>query len=149
MCYFLYGAINDEINKDDFNKAASNSKFYFSTGTKEEVNECIKACNGKFRITRKMCDCDTAIGSHKTGKFELKEFVQFLTALRSVRNIKHIYLSKNWFKETNTKEVKVHIDDIDMIDYFANIENNCLYQLQLYKRYYDGFNPYEQTEKST
>jgi hypothetical protein len=136
MCYFLYGAINEGINKDDYEKIAKNTEYHFSFGDVESVNECVTNCDSSYRITLNHCDCDTAIGQKHTNKKELEELKDLLLNLQNVRGIKHILISKNWWEETNNKQETVHIQDIDILHFLANMEDNCLYKIELYKKYY-------------
>ncbi len=136
MCYFLYGAVNSGINTDDYKKATKDTEYHFNCGDIESVNDCIGKCGIDYRITSNHCDCDTAIGQKYTNKKQLKIFEELLINLKTVRGIKHILLSKNWWKETNNKQETVHIDDIDILYFLANMEDNCLYKIELYKKYY-------------
>lgn len=135
MCYFLYGAINDEINEADFERASKNFSYHFKTGRKDDVNNSVENCLKDYRITLNHCDCDSPIGSGDVSNKELKDIEQFLINLKSVRGIKHIFLSKNWIQEINTKEENIHIDDIDIKDFLAKIEKNCLYKIEMYPKY--------------
>ena len=45
-------------------------------------------------------------------------------------------ISKNWLDNENETEETVHIDDIDVIPFLANIQDNRLYKIELYKKYY-------------
>ncbi len=135
MCYFLYGAVNDGINETDYEKATKNFSYHFKIGRKSDVNNCVKNCLKDYRITLNHCDCDSPIGSDDVNNKELKDIEQFLINLKSVRGIKHILISKNWIQEINTKEETIHIDDIDIKAFLANIEKNCLYKIEMYPRY--------------
>ena len=137
MCYFLYGSINGGINTDDYEKVINNSGYQFNIGDKNDVNACVKDGGFEYRITLKLCDCDTPVGGKHTNKKGLKELEQLLADLRTIRGIKHIYISKNWAGETNEKEEIVHIDDIDVLHFFADVRDNCLYKIELYKKYYE------------
>lgn len=136
MCYYLYGSVNDGINMSDYDKAIKNSKYRLNIGNKNDVNICVKNCGYEYRITSDMCDCDNPIGKGKVDKKALKDFVDVLLKLKDVRGIKYIFLSKNWVEETNEKVETVHINDIDVLPFLANIKENCLYKIELYKKYY-------------
>lgn len=136
MCYFLYGGVNKGINIEDYKKYSRNSLFFFAEGTESDIKHCIKECKDDYRITKNYCDCGTALGSHMVDKEELKELGQYINQLRKVKGIKHIFISKNWWEEETQKELTIHIDDVDIIDYLANIEDNCLYKIQLFKIHY-------------
>ncbi len=136
MCYFLYGAINDSVNKQEYEKVMKNSEFHFNFGDITDVNACVKHCEEKYRITFHSCDCDTAIGQKHTNKKQLKSLQALLLSLKEVQGIKYLLLSKNWWKEKNTEQETVHIDDINILYFLANMEENCLYKIELYKKYY-------------
>ena len=136
MCYFLYGAINAGVNSYEYSKLMKNSEYHFNTGNENDVNDSVRNCDGNYRITVGYCDCDTALGEKDTERKELNNFEDILLNLKYVRGIKHILLSKNWVFDTNSKQKTVHIDDIDILHFLANIENNCLYKIELYPRYY-------------
>lgn len=136
MCYFLYGAINVGLNVDDYNRAVKHSEYHFHSGNIKDVNACVENCDHRYRITFNHCDCDTAIGGTQTNVTGIKEFEELLLNLKAVRGIKYVLLSKNWWEETNTKQETVHIDDIDVPHFLANIEENCLYKIELYPKYF-------------
>ena len=136
MCYFLYGAINNGLNIADYEKIMKDTSYYFNVGSIKDVNKCVAERDRSYRITQSICDCENAIGQKKPDRKELEELKDLLLNLQKVRGIKHILISKNWWKETNTKVETVHIEDIDIINFLANIEDNCLYKVELYKKYY-------------
>lgn len=136
MCYFLYGAINDGINQADYEKIAKDTEYHFSCGNADAVNKCVESCGKSYRITLDYCDCHTPIGQKHTNKKGLEELKALLLNLQDVRGIKYVLISKNWWEETNTKQETVHIQDIDILRFLANMEDNCLYKLELYKKYY-------------
>lgn len=135
MCYFLYGAVNDGINETDYERVSKNASYHFKTGRKSDVYNCVENCLKDYRITLNHCDCDSPIGSNDVNNKELKDIEQFLINLKSVRGIKHIFISKNWIQEINAKEETIHIDDIDIKAFLANIEKNCLYKIEMYPKY--------------
>ena len=136
MCYFLYGAINDGINTDDYEKTIKDTEYHFSFGNIKSVNKCVESCDSSYRITLNYCDCDTAIGQKHTNKTGLEELKDLLLNFQNVRGIKYVLISKNWWKETNSKQEIVHIQEMDILHFLANMEDNCLYKIELYKKYY-------------
>ncbi len=136
MCYFLYGAVNKGVNESDFLNATKNFNYRFNTGDIRDVNLCVKNCTNDYRITGNHCDCHTAIGQKNTDEKELQELSSLLLKFKEVRGIKYALLSKNWWKDTNKKQETIHIDDIDVPSFLANIDDNCLYKFELYKKHY-------------
>ncbi len=136
MCYFLYGAVNIGANADDCKKAMNDGEYRFNIGDLASVNACVENCEEYYRITVGHCDCDSPIGKKDASAKELKKLKQLLLHLKDVRNIKYVLISKNWWKERNDKQETVHIEDIDVAHFLANMEDNCLYKIELYKKYY-------------
>ncbi|MBQ2758893.1 MAG: hypothetical protein IKJ88_05685 [Clostridia bacterium] len=136
MCYFLYGAVNREINERDYKNIIKNSKYHFVPGDIADVNSCVANCAENYRITSNHCDCESAVGGKDIYNEELKNWEELLLKLKTAQGIKYVLLSKNWWKETNTKQETIHIDDVDIASFLADIENNCLYQIYLYPKYY-------------
>ena len=136
MCYFLYGAVNSGVNVNDYQKVAGAAGYCFNVGDVQDVNACVENCGDHYRINGNHCDCYTALGAGHTNKKELHELKDLLLRLKDVRGIKYVLISKNWWEETNEKQETVHINDIDILHFLANIENNCLYKIELYPKYY-------------
>lgn len=135
MCYILYGAINDGINTDDYKKAVGESPYDFRIGNEEDINRCIVKETYGYRITDNVCDCETPVGEHDTDNEKLKAFAELIGRLRNVRGIKYVMLSKNWTGEENEKSVTVHIQDTGIAKMLADAEEQCLYRINLYRRY--------------
>lgn len=137
MCYFLYGAINEEINKKDYDIITlKHSDYCFLPGTRHDIQMSIEECSGKYRITHACCDCDTPLGQKDHSNNELKKLAGLLTDYKSIRNVKYVYMSKNWTGNINRREITTHIDDIEILDFLANFEEDCLYRINLYPKHY-------------
>ena len=140
MCYFLYGGINEGINIKDFKKIQNNC-FNFEITTKEEFKEAVSQDNYKYHITNSMCDCNIPIGKGKKNlnseelKY-IKKMADYICKFCDIRGIRYILISKNWACDEIEEEETVHIQDIDLISYLANIEENRIYKIYLFKRYY-------------
>jgi hypothetical protein len=133
----LYGGINKGIDVLDFNKKIqSDSRYRFNSGTASDIKRCIERCSNEDRMTNNHCDCETALGAHNANRNDLLEFADFIYKLRNVKGAKYIFLSKNWWEHITKTEQTVHIDDIKLIQYLADIKEDCLYKIQLYKKYY-------------
>jgi hypothetical protein len=135
MCYILYGAVNKEINESDREKILKNSKYCFLPGSKHDIKEDISNLNYRFRVTRGQCDCDFPVGKHNSEKKELKDLEKLLLELKTARNVKCAYLAHVWAGNKCKKEETVHIDDLDIPAFLANVEEECLYRIDLFERY--------------
>ena len=136
MCYMLYGAINQEISPLDHARAGAGSPFTIRPGTRQALELSISRDDGSFRVTAHPCDCDFPFGGAKPDAEELIRLAQLIRALRSARNAKCIYLCKTWTGTQNKSEETVHIDDIDLPRFLADAKTDCLYRIDLYRRYF-------------
>ena len=135
MCYFLYGAVNKEINQEQYEKIAADAAFSFRPGTKHDVKMSALHTSDEYRVTNWCCDCDFPLGTNAPAAAELREIDRIFRELRQADGTKCVYLSKTWTDTRNKKEETVHIDDIDLPAYLAEASVNCLYTIYLYKRY--------------
>lgn len=135
MCYILYGAVNKEINNSDREKIMNNSQYTFKPGTKHDIKEDIINEKYEYRVTWWQCDCDFPVGLHDSEAKELKDLEKLLLELKKARGVKCIYLARVWAGEKCKKEQTVHIDDINVPAFLADIEEECLYRIDLFERY--------------
>ena len=131
MCYILYGAVNKEIDKNDYEQISSSSEFSFRVGTKHDIKMCIQNDTCDYRITDWVCDCEFPFGTNNSHAKELKELQKLFNAFKQAKNSKYIYICKTWEGSKNKSEEIVNISDIDIPDFLANAKVNCLYQINL------------------
>ncbi len=134
MCYFLYGAINAGIDTLEYENALCGSQFSFKIGNKDDVKKSVEE-NGDFVVTKNMCDCRTALGSRKLISKEYDDFLRLIKRLSKVSGIQYIYICKNNDGDSIEKESYIYYEDLDN-KYLADMEDNCLYFIDLKKKYY-------------
>jgi len=135
MCYFLYGGINEDANLGDLEKLKGLYHFQPATATAFEIG--VNNNNSQFYLNSDVyCDCGTPIGLHHPNKKGIKEYADGIKALRDVRSIKYIYIAKSWRENKIKSRQTVHIDDIDLPYFLAEVENDCLYEIQMFCKYY-------------
>ena len=138
MCYMLYGAVNKDISPIDYSRLNADSRFSIRPGTTQELGLSIERDEAGFRLTTRPCDCDSPFGSGKADAEELIELSRQIHALREARNAKCVWLCKTWAGTQNKSEETVHIDDVDLSSFLAAAKTDCLYRINLYRRYGDG-----------
>lgn len=131
MCYFLYGAVDKSIDREDYESAAKTSVYKLNIGTKHDVKNCILNKTFKFHVTGRMCDCDFPVGSQCTDSPELKELGALILKLKEAKDAKYIYLSKSWIGKRNKKEKHIRLSDVEILPFLATMEKECLYQIDL------------------
>ena len=105
MCTFLYGGINEDVNRYD------------------------------YTITPGDCNCDTSVGQGDAEHPEIKELAEYINTLQSIRHIKWVCIAKKWCDDDIEETQTVHISDIDLPYLLANIKENCLYEIRMFHKY--------------
>ena len=141
MCYMLYGAVNRDVSPPDYAKLRGDTPFTIRPGTKEALGLSIERDEADFRLTTRPCDCDFPLGAGNPEAEDLKELARLLRSLRSARNAKCVWLCKTWAGTRNKSEETVHIDDVDLPTFLAAAKTDCLYRIDLYRRYEMGGTP--------
>lgn len=137
MCYFLYGSVNTDVDMSGFDKI-SDENFKFLIADKCDFFNSIKSSDYNFRLTNQYCDCKTYIGTRKIKSVEVDSLCGVLSSLSKIRNIKYAYLLKRWSDNfVNTENaVTEHISNLDLNSFVANIKENQLYKIELYRKYF-------------
>ena len=121
MCYIFYGVVNKEINESDRERIVKNSDYTFKIGTKHDIKEDISKLNYNYRVTRWQCDCDFPVGLHDSGAKEITDLEKLLLDLRTARGVKCVHLARVWAGDKCKSEKQVHIDDINIPEFLANV----------------------------
>ena len=132
MCYMLYGAMDPSVHPDDYKRASQGSDYTFPIGTKHDVKMAIQKASGEYRVTQWMCDCDFPVGKQDPTAKELRSLANLMTDLQAARNAKCLYLAKAWTGQGCKSEERVHIKDLDLPAFLANLQERCLYRIDLY-----------------
>ncbi len=131
MCYVVYGAINQTVDAYDYEKIAATHTYRFNFGTKHDIKMCVANESDEFRVTDWVCDCDFPIGAKDENAIELQELASLIRSLRQAKDAKSIYLCKTWNGRRNKREIVVKMDEIELVAFLANMEMDCLYQINL------------------
>lgn len=134
MCYYLYGAVNKGVDRSDWEEVTSGKNYCFNIGTKHDVKMSVQDVALDYRITSGMCDCETALGLGEKDHEEIAELASLLEEMRLIRDVECVYLCKTWQGKRNKKEETYHIEDIDLPAFLADMEENCLYRIDLFSR---------------
>ena len=137
MLYALR-AVNRDISPLDYTRLSTGSRFAIRPGTKEALGMSIERDEFDFRVTTRPCDCDFPFGAGDPKADDLTELARLIRSLRTARNAKCVFLSKTWAGTENKTEKTVHIDDVDLPGFLAAAETDCLYRIDLYRRYQTG-----------
>lgn len=135
MCYYLYGSLYGNVSEQDYKKVQSKYNFKISIGTKHDVKLAAKTTEEyvqeDYRITDWICDCDSPVGNHDPDNPMIIELSSLITDLANLSGAKQIYICKTWTGKRNKKEILLKLKDTDLPIFLANIEENCLYCLDL------------------
>ena len=132
MCYILYGATDKAIDQDDYKAALKKSHYKFCIGTKHDIKMCIVNDSYEYRVSDWVCDCEFPVGKKDVSAEPLIELAMLINELKNARNSKCIYISKTWAGRKNKTEKNIHINDIDIVSFLANMDLDCLYRIDFH-----------------
>ena len=132
MCYILYGATDKAIDQDDYKAALEKSHYKFRIGTKHDIKMCIVNDSYEYRVSDWVCDCEFPVGKKDVSAKPLIELAMLINELKNARNSKCIYISKTWAGRKNKTEKNIHINDIDIVSFLANMDLDCLYRVDFH-----------------
>ena len=116
MCYILYGAVNKEINREDYERVTAKYPYHIRPGTRHDVKMCLLKDDYTYRVTDWVC---------------VKLLAQYIEELKTVPHAKYVYLCKSWNGRRCKSEANVSADSCDLPTYLANAECGCLYRIGL------------------
>lgn len=137
MCWYYYGGVNKNINKIDYNKI-DNSRINFLPCNADDIIKNAENETEEYMIYGGygMCDCHIKIGNGDDNTSDIKDMAKQFNEFKKCRDVKEIYFLKHWWKDKVEETVTFHIDDVDIYQFLADVEENILYKIQLFKRYY-------------
>ena len=127
MCYYLYGALHGDIDKDEYRMIEEKYEYKLRNGTKHNVKTCVEGTSDGYRVTDWCCDCDSALGKKDQNAAQVKDIEALFNDIKNIKGAKHIYLCKTWIGKRNKKEIKLRLDDIDIKSVLAELNENCMY----------------------
>ena len=96
MCYILYGAVNKEINRENYERVTAKYPYHIRPGTRHDVKMCLLKDDYTYRVTDWVCDCKFPLGMKDPKKPELKLLAQYIEELKTVPHAKYVYLCISW-----------------------------------------------------
>jgi len=132
---FLYGGINEDVNINDYEKF-KNATYHFKLGSAESIEQDLNAHNYEYTITNGHCDCGTVVGQGDAKQSEIKELAEHIKGLQNIRDVKWVCIAKKWWDDNIEEKQTIHIDDIDLPYFLANVKEKCLYKIQMFRKYY-------------
>ena len=135
MCYYLYGSLYGNVPESEYESIQKKYEYKFARGTKHDIKNAVKASaeyvEDDFRITDWICDCDSPVGKHDSNDPMILDLCNLITELSSLPGVKQINISKTWAGSRNKKETVLKLTDIDLAAFLADLQENCLYSLNL------------------
>ena len=131
MCYFLYGSLYGDVPQEEYDKIAHKHRYHIRRGTKHDVKNAVKEVSDDFRITDDCCDCDSPVGKGSADEKQIQELTGLVKELSSLPGAQAIYFCKTWAGDQNKREETRALEKIDAAQFFADVEEKCLYTIKL------------------
>jgi len=135
MCYYLYGSLYGDIPKEEYNEIQKKYQYRISPGTKHDVKKAVLGTDGyvedDFRITDRMCDCDSPVGRGDPDDEMIAELRDLIVELSKLPGAKQINICKTWIGRRNKREIRVKLQDLDIASFLADLPTDHFYSIDL------------------
>ncbi len=65
MCYYIYGALYGDVDKDEYQIIKDKYEYKIHCGTKHSVKTSVQEVSDSYRVTDWCCDCDSDLGKKR------------------------------------------------------------------------------------
>ena len=136
MCWFIYGAVQGNIDDEDLNNINSRHVCRLAKGTRHDVKMAAQSevIVEKYHVTRKGCDCDSPIGEHNMNDDQVQDLAHLLCEVGELPGSDTISIYKTWIGTRNKREIKLKLSNTDLVKLAADFESSTLYTLSCRKQ---------------
>ncbi len=135
MCFYLYGSLYGNVTKPEYESVQAKYEYKIALGTKHDIKTAVKASSefvqDDFRITDWMCDCDSPVGRHDPNDPMIIELSNMISDFSTLPGFIQINICKTWTGRQNKREIKLKLNEIDLREFLADLQENTLYCLSL------------------
>lgn len=133
MCFYLYGSLYGDVTKPEYESVQAKYEYKIALGTKHDIKTAVKAScefvQDDFRITDWMCDCDSPVGRHDPNDPMIIELSNMISDFSKLPGFIQINICKTWTGRQNKREIKLKLNEIDLREFLADLQENTLYCL--------------------
>lgn len=133
MCWFLYGAVNGQVDEDALAVVNARHECRISRGTRHDLKAAILDGDWDYRLTSTQCDCDSDIGRHDPGAPLVKDLSALLTDVAALSGTDTVSFSHTWANTRNKHEKTMKLSDVDWPQLLADLEPSTLYTVDCRK----------------
>lgn len=131
MCYYIYGALYGDVDKDEYQALEHKYAYKLRCGTKHNVKLSVQENSDEYRVTNWCCDCDSSLGKKDPGADQIKELETLFLDIKCIKGAEYIYLCKTWSGRRNKQEITLKLADIDLKKVLAELHENYLYTFEI------------------
>ena len=129
MCWFVYGAVQGDMDEAAMGSVSERHECRLVCGTRHDVKMAALYVDGAFRVTRNVCDCDSAIGAHDPTADEVRDLAGLMREVGGLPGAKTISCCKTWAGERNKRERRLKLAEVELERFLADLEPGTLYTL--------------------
>lgn len=131
MCYYIYGAVYGDVEKEEYLKPEGKYCYKLRCGTKHDVKLSVQENSDAYRVTDWYCDCDSDLGRNDPAAAQVKALGALFRDIQNTKGAARIYLCRTWNGKRNKREIRMKLDQIDIETALAELQENCLYTFEI------------------
>ena len=127
MCWFLYGAVNGQVDENALAAVNAIHDCRITKGTRHDLKAAILNGDWDYRLTGSPCDCDSDIGKHDPGASLVKDLSALLIDVCTLSGADTVSFSYTWVNTRNKHEKAMKLSEVDWSRLLADLEPSTLY----------------------
>ncbi len=133
MCWYLYGAVNGQVDEDALAAVNAHHECHIIRGTRHDLKMAILSDGWDYRLTNSFCDCDSDVGRHDPNAPLVKDLSALLTDVCTLSGADTVSFSHTWINTRNKHEKTMKLSDVDWPQLRADLEPSTLYTVNCRK----------------
>ena len=133
MCWFLYGAVNGQVDENALAAVNARHECHIIKGTRHDLKMAILSDGWDYRLTSSYCDCSSDVGKHDPSAPLVKDLAALFVDVCALSGADTISLSHTWINTRNKHEKALKLSDVDWPQLLADLEPSTLYTVDCRK----------------
>ena len=129
MCWYIYGALQGDVNAEALGAVNSRHDCRMAQGTRHTLKMAILDENWDYRVTEGCCDCGSDIGRHDPDTAQVSDMAALIGEACALEGADTLSFCITWRNERCKREKALKRSEVDLRQLFADLEPRTLYTL--------------------
>ena len=129
MCWFIYAALQGDVDAEALNAVNARHEYRIAPGTRHALKMALVDEDWDYRMTDGCCDCDSAVGEHDPDAAEVLDMAALMGEACALDGAEALSFCKTWRNDRCKREQALKRSEVDLRRLLADLEPKTLYTL--------------------